>query len=365
MLNYNQNTVNQRQEAQYNNNMTFQYNNFASQASSNLYFNSCENIKQEPSTVFTPAAYCNNTNFTNPINYPDSISGDSTTSSSVSYASSPVQSNQMDFTATNGLVGKHDSYSELDLSDGMFDDSASFCDSPPVNRGGRKQVKTGTTKRNARERNRVRYINNCFEVLRERIPFELVDDQKNRKLSKVETLKYATIYIKRLTSLLNGKISSNENVNMSSENNVVGNIYANKSLKTNNDNGQMISAYKSPTQNSNNQLIINNKILNKNTSNNISFNNININIYDVGINGTFSGPQDYGYVQNPANYSNNTFVSVNQAMYNSYPSYHDSYSSTSSNSSSNSSSPKQFYFNCSKPMVMPSLFATTGHNRWV
>lgn len=76
----------------------------------------------------------------------------------------------------------------------------------PKNRGGRKQVKQGTTKRNARERNRVRFINDCFEVLREHIPYEFVlDDQKsaaNRKLSKVETLKYATQYIKQLTELL-------------------------------------------------------------------------------------------------------------------------------------------------------------------
>lgn len=70
------------------------------------------------------------------------------------------------------------------------------------NRGGRKQVKQGTTKRNARERNRVRFINNCFEILREHIPFELVDEKKNRKLSKVETLKYATEYIKQLGDLL-------------------------------------------------------------------------------------------------------------------------------------------------------------------
>lgn len=74
------------------------------------------------------------------------------------------------------------------------------------NKGGRKQVKQGTTKRNARERNRVRYINNCFETLREHIPDEMISDEPkspaNRKLSKVETLKYASLYIKQLTELL-------------------------------------------------------------------------------------------------------------------------------------------------------------------
>jgi hypothetical protein len=86
-----------------------------------------------------------------------------------------------------------------------------------VNRGGRKQVKTGTTKRNARERNRVRYINYCFDVLRQHIPvtsplLTISDDQTstrsdnsgdlNKKLSKVDTLKFATQYIKQLTILL-------------------------------------------------------------------------------------------------------------------------------------------------------------------
>ena len=79
-----------------------------------------------------------------------------------------------------------------------------------INRGGRKQIKQGTTKRNARERNRVRYINNCFEVLRRHLPFELFNEEKNRKLSKVETLKFATIYIKQLTELLDQKIIKHE-----------------------------------------------------------------------------------------------------------------------------------------------------------
>ena len=79
----------------------------------------------------------------------------------------------------------------------------------PTNRGGRKQVKVGTNKRNARERNRVRFINNCFEILREHIPHELAINSieqnpanKNQKLSKVETLKLATLYIKQLSELL-------------------------------------------------------------------------------------------------------------------------------------------------------------------
>ena len=99
---------------------------------------------------------------------------------------------------------------------------------PSVNRGGRKQVKQGTTKRNARERNRVRYINNCFEILRDHIPFEVVDEQKNRKLSKVETLKYATLYIRQLTDLLesSNSVKTNESKEIAF-NNININIYDN------------------------------------------------------------------------------------------------------------------------------------------
>lgn len=76
-----------------------------------------------------------------------------------------------------------------------------------LRRGGRKQVKIGTNKRNARERNRVRYINNCFDVLRDILPSTLNQEVPNetahqRKLSKVETLKQAIDYIKLLTNIL-------------------------------------------------------------------------------------------------------------------------------------------------------------------
>ncbi|CAF1071935.1 unnamed protein product [Didymodactylos carnosus] len=66
------------------------------------------------------------------------------------------------------------------------------------NRGGRKQIKTGTSKRNARERNRVRHINTCFDILRQHIPHE----RANKKLSKVDTLKSAMNYIEDLQRLL-------------------------------------------------------------------------------------------------------------------------------------------------------------------
>ena len=127
---------------------------------------------------------------------------------------------------------------------------------PTINRGGRKQVKIGTTKRNTRERNRVRYINNCFEVLREHIPIEMASEDKNHKLSKVETLKYAAIYIQKLADLL-------------------------ASTETHND--QKIDVKSEPTISSSIKKIKNNKnlvISRQENISTISYNNININVYE-------------------------------------------------------------------------------------
>lgn len=85
------------------------------------------------------------------------------------------------------------------------------------NRGGRKQMKVGTTRRNARERNRVRHINDCFEILRQHIPHE----KHNKKLSKVDTLKSAMIYIENLYRLLhstNNFLTDHEQIYVKQEN---------------------------------------------------------------------------------------------------------------------------------------------------
>ena len=85
------------------------------------------------------------------------------------------------------------------------------------NRGGRKQIKVGTTRRNARERNRVQHINDCFEVLRQHIPHE----KHNKKLSKVDTLKSAMSYIENLYQLLQSTsnfISHHEQLYVKQEN---------------------------------------------------------------------------------------------------------------------------------------------------
>lgn len=58
------------------------------------------------------------------------------------------------------------------------------------------------SRRNARERRRVKQVNDGFVVLREHVP----KGQKNKKLSKVETLKAAIDYIQQLSTMLGGEL---------------------------------------------------------------------------------------------------------------------------------------------------------------
>ena len=55
-------------------------------------------------------------------------------------------------------------------------------------------------RRNERERTRVRNVNDGFERLRNHLP--LLPNQKDKRLSKVETLRLAIAYIKQLQELL-------------------------------------------------------------------------------------------------------------------------------------------------------------------
>ncbi|XP_023222607.1 achaete-scute homolog 1a-like isoform X2 [Centruroides sculpturatus] len=59
---------------------------------------------------------------------------------------------------------------------------------------------TAVARRNARERRRVRMVNLGFTTLRDHVP----SGAKNKKLSKVETLRSAIEYIKQLQDLLDG-----------------------------------------------------------------------------------------------------------------------------------------------------------------
>ncbi|XP_030568499.1 achaete-scute complex protein T4 [Drosophila novamexicana] len=76
-------------------------------------------------------------------------------------------------------------------------------------------------RRNARERNRVKQVNNSFARLRQHIPQSIIADLTkgggrgpHKKISKVDTLRIAVEYIRRLQDLvddLNGGPSSNSN----------------------------------------------------------------------------------------------------------------------------------------------------------
>ncbi|CAM1327290.1 ASCL1 (predicted) [Pycnogonum litorale] len=70
------------------------------------------------------------------------------------------------------------------------------------NQGGKKKTYSAknhprpasVSRRNARERNRVKMVNNGFATLRDHVP----SGRKNKKLSKVETLRSAVEYIREL-----------------------------------------------------------------------------------------------------------------------------------------------------------------------
>ncbi|GIY06137.1 achaete-scute homolog 1 [Caerostris darwini] len=64
--------------------------------------------------------------------------------------------------------------------------------------GTTQQPTTAVSRRNARERKRVRLVNLGFSTLRERVP----PGAKNKKLSKVETLRAAIEYIGQLQQML-------------------------------------------------------------------------------------------------------------------------------------------------------------------
>ncbi|KAL4233803.1 Achaete-scute bHLH transcription factor 1 [Mactra antiquata] len=67
-------------------------------------------------------------------------------------------------------------------------------------------------RRNERERNRVKLINMTFATLREHLPFE-PETTKNKKMSKVDTLKAAINYIKHLQDLVDNHDAVNDVLN--------------------------------------------------------------------------------------------------------------------------------------------------------
>ncbi|XP_064628325.1 achaete-scute homolog 1-like [Lineus longissimus] len=85
---------------------------------------------------------------------------------------------------------------------------------------GKSQPPATVARRNERERNRVRLINMTFATLRQHLPgMKSSGQQKNKKMSKVDTLKSAIDYIKQLQQMLD----ENDAVNAAFGNSIITN----------------------------------------------------------------------------------------------------------------------------------------------
>lgn len=87
-----------------------------------------------------------------------------------------------------------------------------------------------TTKRNARERRRVKLINLGYETLRRHVPAGV----ENKKLSKVETLRSAVDYIKYLQELLTETEVQSVNIKQETPDNMSSNLSCQWSLQNSN-----------------------------------------------------------------------------------------------------------------------------------
>ena len=63
---------------------------------------------------------------------------------------------------------------------------------------------------NARERKRMNGLNDAFERLRDAVPGMEEKGDKNKKLSKMDTLQMANLYIRHLVTLLNTESSQDQ-----------------------------------------------------------------------------------------------------------------------------------------------------------
>lgn len=75
---------------------------------------------------------------------------------------------------------------------------------------GKRPKPLAMSRRNARERRRVKMINNGYETLRHHVPAGV----DNKKLSKVETLRAAVDYIKYLQDLLQSENSASKSTDL-------------------------------------------------------------------------------------------------------------------------------------------------------
>ncbi len=289
----------------------------------------------------------------------------SESSDSGSYESNPsphaLTSKQFGQNDSNFCVDKYQNQENDLLSDSTMESSDDDCYRAVIlphvmtattNRGGRKQVKQGTTKRNARERNRVRYINNCFEVLRRHIPSEFVNEQKSRKLSKFETLKFATIYIKQLTDLLK-EADTNKNESIYPTASKASHAYVSSDFDGSGDlvSNCFVNKNESPRYNEKSKR--NGKIVASHLST-IQFNNININIYDNKNNANECQSQNCATTSALPSPSLTSAASTDLSTNNNLFYYHPN----------NIKKHSPVYFNCGKASslsVSSSFFANSGY----
>ncbi len=85
---------------------------------------------------------------------------------------------------------------------GLYANNSSTPTTVTTPKGGTPVTKVRTGRRNARERNRVRYLNMTFEHLRQHLPQKINSKGKAKKMSKVDTLRSAIDYIRGLQDLL-------------------------------------------------------------------------------------------------------------------------------------------------------------------
>ena len=71
-------------------------------------------------------------------------------------------------------------------------------------------------RRNERERNRVKHINDTFTVLRDHLPssYNTTINKVNKEMSKVEILRAAIEYIQALEEMVSGKLSISSDVDL-------------------------------------------------------------------------------------------------------------------------------------------------------
>lgn len=102
-------------------------------------------------------------------------------------------------------------------------------------------------RRNARERNRVKQVNNGFAVLRQHIPTSITaasesENGRSKKLSKVETLRMAVEYIRRLEDMLSlSSSTSPEATDIDNDNSM--SSYASYSMISTANNDQINNGY--------------------------------------------------------------------------------------------------------------------------